>query len=69
MSYKRSLIGLMLGFGTLVVESAGQVQALERITYLPQPEEVYDAISELVFGEKGMTRAPSLTPPRRRFWG
>lgn len=70
LSYKRSLTGLVLGFGTLIVESAGQIQALERITFLPKPEEVYDAISELVFGEKGMTRAPSLTPPRRRFpWG
>ncbi len=70
LSYRRSLTGLVLGFGTLVVESAGQVQALNEIPFLPRPEEVYDAISELVFGEKGMTRAPSLTPPRRRFtWG
>jgi hypothetical protein len=42
----------MFGFGTLVVESAGQIQALNRIEYLPNPEEVYDAISELTFGDK-----------------
>ncbi|HEU0089782.1 MAG TPA: PH domain-containing protein [Pseudonocardiaceae bacterium] len=66
MSYTRPIIGRMLGFGTLRVESAGQKQDLERIDYLPRPEEVYDAISELIFGEKGEGRKPSLVPPRSR---
>jgi len=52
LTYERSFLGRMLGYGTLVVESAGQIQALNRIEYLPKPEEVYDAISELVFGDK-----------------
>jgi uncharacterized membrane protein YdbT with pleckstrin-like domain len=52
LTYQRSVAGRMLGYGTMVVESAGQIQALNRITYLPRPEEVYDAISELVFGDK-----------------
>ncbi|SHG35985.1 PH domain-containing protein [Streptoalloteichus hindustanus] len=52
LTYERSVVGRMCGFGTLVVESAGQIQALNRIEYLPNPEEVYDAISELVFGDK-----------------
>ncbi|GGP61031.1 PH domain-containing protein [Saccharothrix coeruleofusca] len=52
LTYERSVLGRMFGFGTLVVESAGQIQALNRIEYLPNPEEVYDAISELTFGDK-----------------
>lgn len=52
LTYERSVMGRMFGFGTLIVESAGQIQALNRLEYLPQPEEVYDAISELVFGDK-----------------
>lgn len=66
LTYRRPLVGRMLGYGTLVVESAGQIQALNQITFMPRPEEVYDAISELVFGDKGQSRAPSLQPPRRR---
>ncbi|GGM42475.1 membrane protein [Longimycelium tulufanense] len=52
LTYERSLMGRLFGYGTLVVESAGQIQALNKIEYLPNPEEVYDAISELVFGDK-----------------
>lgn len=52
LSYVRTVTGRMLGYGTMIVESAGQIQALNRIEYLPRPEQVYDAISELVFGDK-----------------
>jgi membrane protein YdbS with pleckstrin-like domain len=52
LTYQRSIPGRMFGYGTLVVESAGQIQALNRIEYLPNPEEVFDAISMLVFGGK-----------------
>ncbi|WP_410656228.1 PH domain-containing protein [Amycolatopsis sp. lyj-112] len=52
LTYERSAWGRMLGYGTMVVESAGQIQALNRIDYLPKPEEFYDTISELVFGDK-----------------
>lgn len=60
LTFERSLGGRMLGYGTIIVESAGQIQALNRIDYLPRPEEVYEALSELVFGEKGKTRATGL---------
>ena len=36
----------------MIVESAGQIQALNNIEYLPKPEQVFDAISDLVFGDK-----------------
>ncbi|MQA15456.1 MAG: PH domain-containing protein [Pseudonocardiaceae bacterium] len=66
LTYRRPMVGRVLGYGTLVVESAGQIQALNQITYMPRPEEVYDAISELVFGDKAQGRSPALQPPRRR---
>ncbi|MDQ3577268.1 MAG: PH domain-containing protein, partial [Actinomycetota bacterium] len=52
LTYKRTAFGRIFGYGTIVVESAGQIQALNNIEYLPRPEQVYDAISELVFGDK-----------------
>lgn len=52
LTYERSAWGRMFGYGTVVVESAGQIQALNRIEFLPSPEEFYDTISELVFGDK-----------------
>jgi uncharacterized membrane protein YdbT with pleckstrin-like domain len=67
LTFQRTLGGRMLGYGTIVVESAGQNQAFERIKYVPRPEEVYEAVSELVFGEKGRTRATGmLARPRWR---
>jgi uncharacterized membrane protein YdbT with pleckstrin-like domain len=55
LTFERTLNGRMLGYGTMIIESAGQIQALNRISFLPDPEEVYEAISELVFGEKRQT--------------
>ena len=67
LTFRRSLSGRLLGFGTMVVESAGQIQALNKIDYMPRPEEIYEALSELVFGEKGKTRATGmLAKPRWR---
>lgn len=52
LTYQRNVLGRLLGYGTIVVESAGQVQGFNRIEHLPQPERIYDAISELIFGDK-----------------
>ena len=52
LTFERNVAGHALGYGTIVVESAGQAQAFRRIEYLPQPERIYDAVSELVFGNK-----------------
>jgi uncharacterized membrane protein YdbT with pleckstrin-like domain len=71
MSFMRPFFGQILGYGTLRVESAGQKQDLERIDYLPMPEEVFLAISELIFGDKKQSRSHMLEPPRvsrRRRW-
>jgi uncharacterized membrane protein YdbT with pleckstrin-like domain len=71
MSFLRPFLGQILGYGTLRVESAGQKQDLERIEYVPRPEEVFMAISELVFGDKKQPRSPlleSLRASRRGRW-
>lgn len=65
MSYLRTVGGRLFGYGTLRVESAGQKQDLERVNYLPKPEDTFDAISELIFGEKKQGRSGMLPPPRR----
>ena len=67
LTFRRTFGGRMLGYGTLIVESAGQIQALNKIKYMPRPEEIYEALSELIFGEKGKTRATGmLAKPRWR---
>jgi Bacterial PH domain len=53
LTFQRTLGGRILGYGTVIVESAGQNQAFERVNYMPRPDEVYEALSELVFGDKG----------------
>lgn len=48
MTYRRSLLGRILGYGDLIVESAGQDQALSRIEKLPRPDDFYRTITSLV---------------------
>jgi uncharacterized membrane protein YdbT with pleckstrin-like domain len=60
LTFRRTFGGRLLGYGTLIVESAGQIQALNKIRYMPRPEEIYEALSELIFGEKGKTRATGM---------
>jgi uncharacterized membrane protein YdbT with pleckstrin-like domain len=64
MSFLRPVLGQILGYGTLRVESAGQKQDLETVEYLPRPEEVFMAISELIFGDKSRPRSHNLERPR-----
>ena len=67
LTFRRTFGGRLLGYGTLIVESAGQIQALNKIRYIPRPDEIYEALSELIFGEKGKTRATGmLARPRLR---
>ena len=52
MSFERSLNGRMLGYGTFVLESAGQDQALRTVPYLPYPEQLYLEVCEMIFPQK-----------------
>ena len=49
MSYDRSLLGRMLGYGEFVMESAGQDQALSKMDLMPDPERKYRAMCETIF--------------------
>jgi hypothetical protein len=64
LTFQRTLLGRLLGYGSLHIESAGQVQGLELLSFLPEPEEVYGAVSELVFGGKRQTRTYLSRGPR-----
>ena len=49
MKYEQSPTGRMLSYGTFVLESAGQEQALREVTYLPNPNELYLRIVEEMY--------------------
>jgi uncharacterized membrane protein YdbT with pleckstrin-like domain len=49
MSFQRSGIGRILGYGEFVLESAGQDQALSNVDYLPYPEQLYLEVCGLIF--------------------
>ncbi|AFR09165.1 MULTISPECIES: PH domain-containing protein [Nocardiopsis] len=51
MRFERTLIGRFLGYGTFVMESAGQDQALSRIDFIPYPEQLYLEVVGLIFKE------------------
>ena len=50
MSYERPPVGRVLGYGEIVIESAGHDQALRRIRHLPHPDTLYVEICDLLFG-------------------
>ncbi|PKW27640.1 PH domain-containing protein [Phycicoccus duodecadis] len=73
MTYRRSLAGELLGFGTIIIESAGQQQAIRDLTYVPEPDQVSAALNSEIFGEKPRRRDehggrgwPRISPRRRR---
>lgn len=49
MSFQRSTLGRLLGFGSFILESAGQDQALRTIDHVPYPEQLYLEICALIF--------------------
>jgi uncharacterized membrane protein YdbT with pleckstrin-like domain len=51
MSFQRTVVGQILGYGEFIVESAGQDQALRNIRFLPHPEQLYLEVCGLIFKE------------------
>jgi uncharacterized membrane protein YdbT with pleckstrin-like domain len=49
MTFERSAMGRILGYGEFIIESAGQNQALERVKHLPYPEQLYLEVCGLIF--------------------
>ena len=58
MVYHRSFGGLLLGYGELRLESAGQEQGLSRIHHLPDPDHFYRTITTLVSDRNGSRSNP-----------
>ena len=58
MSYQRSSLGMLLGYGEFVIESAGEAQGLRRVQFLPHPDVLYLQLSELLFAEAGLVAGP-----------
>jgi membrane protein YdbS with pleckstrin-like domain len=52
MSYSRSPLGQLLGYGEFVLESAGQEQALRSVDFIPYPDELYRILLATMFGRK-----------------
>ena len=50
LTVNRSIMGRMFGYGTIVLESAGQDQALSTVEHVPEPEAIYLEISAAAFG-------------------
>ena len=49
MTFERSALGRVLGYGTFILETAGQDQALSRVDHIPYPEQLYLEVCSLLF--------------------
>jgi hypothetical protein len=54
MSYSRPPVGRLLGYGELVLESAGQDQALRTVSFLPDSAQLFAVLSQELFGPEGV---------------
>ena len=52
MTFQRSAMGRLLGYGKFILESAGQDQALTNVDYLPYPEQLYLEVCGLIFKDQ-----------------
>jgi membrane protein YdbS with pleckstrin-like domain len=51
MGYDRDPWGQLLGYGTFIIESAGQEQALRTLNFVPEPDDTYRQIIDWLFGK------------------
>lgn len=58
LSYQRSPLGYLFGYGQFVLESAGEEQALRVVNFLPNPDELYQEVCAELFGPG----APDISP-------
>jgi uncharacterized membrane protein YdbT with pleckstrin-like domain len=52
MTFRRSFLGRVFGYGTFDLESAGQDQALKKVDFIPYPEQLYLEVCALLFPSK-----------------
>lgn len=62
MSYRRTVAGRIFGWGTFVIESAGQDQALRTVDRLPSPDALYQTVCMLMFGSEHQGPPPRIRP-------
>lgn len=62
MNYTRSPMGQLLGYGQLVMESAGQDQALREVRFVRHPDQTYLVLISTMFGPKDAPPAPAPEP-------
>lgn len=48
MSYRRTVMGRILGFGDFVLETAGERHGLDRLGMIPSPDHFYRTVSSLI---------------------
>ena len=53
MRYDKPPVGQILGYGSFILESAGQDQAFREVNYVPNPDFLYRRISEELFTPSG----------------
>jgi uncharacterized membrane protein YdbT with pleckstrin-like domain len=53
MTFRRSAMGQILGYGEFIVESAGQNKPFERVDHLPYPEQLYLEVCAVLFDKDG----------------
>ena len=58
MTFDRSVMGRIIGYGTFLLESAGQDQALSHIEYVPNAQKHYRAICTVLFGSEDAAHDP-----------
>jgi uncharacterized membrane protein YdbT with pleckstrin-like domain len=64
LTFERSIGGRMLGYGTLIVESAGQIQALNRIDYMPARKRSTRRCRSWCSGRRARPAPPGCWPGR-----
>lgn len=56
MTYRRTIGGRLFGYGDLILETAGQQQALDEICYIPSPDDFYRTVTSLGTTETAPSR-------------
>jgi uncharacterized membrane protein YdbT with pleckstrin-like domain len=51
-TFRVSFVGRIFGYGTFIVESAGQDQALDNVAFIPYPEQLYLEACSLLLPSK-----------------
>jgi uncharacterized membrane protein YdbT with pleckstrin-like domain len=62
MTYRRSIAGRVLGYGDLILESAGQRQGLSSVERMPDPDHFYRVLTSLVARAEQRPYQPPWSP-------